>query len=290
MSKYDYVSAQTVEDAVRLLNEPGKRCIPLAGGTDIFVALRVNPLWFDRLVDISRIPELHQITLEGDQVTLGAAVTHSKVAKSPLIKKIAPFLSAGCESVGGPAIRNAGTVGGNVANAAACADSLPSLACLETIAYLRSPQGQRQVPAEELITAPHKTQIQPGEIITHFTFKKPSERAKSWFIKIGRRNAQSISRLSLAVIGSTNDAGIVDYIRICPGAAAATTIRFRSVEELILGEKPSKELVAAAGDRMVAEMIERTGRRWSTPYKEIALKAIAERALSNIFLQDGCLC
>jgi carbon-monoxide dehydrogenase medium subunit len=85
MAKFEYVLAKTMDDAVRLLNEPDIRSIPLAGGTDVYVALRVNPVWFDRLVDIRRIPELNEISIEGDQFKLGAAVTFSHAIKNPIL-------------------------------------------------------------------------------------------------------------------------------------------------------------------------------------------------------------
>lgn len=287
MAKFDYVLAKTMDDAVRLLNEPEIRSIPIAGGTDIYVALRVNPIWFDRLVDIRRIPELSQITQEGDLVSLGAAVTFSHAVQNPILQKVAPFLVEACKTIGGPAVRNCGTFGGNVSNAAACADSLPSLICLETVAHLRSPKGERQVKVEDLVTGPHQTQIEPGELLTHFTFKAPPESAKSCFIKVGRRKAQSISRLSIAVIGTVDAAGVVDYIRVCPGAAVASPVRFPKVEAVLLGNKPDKELIFAAADQLVSDMIESTGRRWSTEYKEITLKAITERSLTKIYLEDS---
>jgi CO/xanthine dehydrogenase FAD-binding subunit len=287
MAKFEYVLAKTMDDAVRLLNEPDIRSIPLAGGTDVYVALRVNPVWFDRLVDIRRIPELNEISIEGDQFKLGAAVTFSHAIKNPILQRVAPFLVEACKTIGGPAVRNCGTFGGNVSNAAACADSLPSLVCLEAVAHLRSTKGERQLKVEDLVTGPHQTQIEPGELLTHFTFKVPSENARSCFIKIGRRKAQSISRLSIAVIGTVDAAGVVDYIRVCPGAAVATPVRFPKVEDVLLGKKPDKETITVATDQLVADMIESTGRRWSTEYKEITLKAIAERSLTKIFLEDG---
>jgi len=287
MAKFDYVIAKTIDHAVGLLNEPGIRSIPAAGGTDIYVAIRINPLWFDRLVDIRRIPELTQITLAGDTVSIGAAVTFSHAIANPILQKSAPFLVEACKTIGGPAVRNCGTFGGNVSNAAACADSIPSLICLEASAHLRSAKGDRQVKVEDLVTGPHQTQIEPGELLTHFTFKVPPQGAKSCFIKIGRRKAQSISRLSIAVIGTVDRAGQVNFVRVCPGAAVATPVRFPKVENVLLGKTPDKQIITQAADQLVADMIESTGRRWSTEYKEITLKAIAERSLTKIFLEDG---
>ena len=286
MQKFDYVIPKTIDEAIKLLNEPGLRSIPAAGGTDIYVAIRVTPVWFDRLVDIRRIPELTQISQDGDLVSIGAAVTFSHAVTNPILRKVASFLVDACNTIGGPAVRNSGTFGGNVANAAACADSIPALVCLEAVAHLRSLKGERQVKVEDLVTGPHQTQIEPGELITHFTFKVPCDSAKSCFIKIGRRKAQSISRLSIAVIGTVDKSGAVDYLRICPGAAVATPVRFPNAEAVLLGKKPDKVSIAAAADQLVADMIKSTGRRWSTEYKEITLKAIAERSLTKIFMED----
>lgn len=287
MEKYDYRIARTIEEAVHFLNEPGVRAIPFAGGTDIFVDLRVNDLWFDRMVDIRRIPELTQIKEENGTVSIGAAVTFSKAIANPILQKAAPFLVEACKTIGGPAVRNSGTFGGNVANASASADSVPALVCMDTVAHLRSTSGERQIKVEDLITAPHKTSIAKGELITHFTFEVPPEDAKSCFIKIGRRKAQAISRLSIAVIGKTDPSGAIDYIRICPGAAVATPVRFPQIERELIGATPSKEVISTAADHLVAGMIASTGRRWSTEYKEVALKAIAERSLTKIFLEDS---
>jgi len=286
MAKFDYKIAETLEDAVQLLNEPGIRSIPLAGGTDIFVAIRVNPSWFDRLVDIQRIPQLTEINQEGTQIKIGAAVTFAGAIESPILQKAAPFLVEACKTIGGPAIRNCGTFGGNVANAAACADTIPALVCLEAKAHLQSSTGNRQMPVEELVTGPHMTQINEGELLTHFTFQLPPEGTKSCFIKIGRRKAQSISRLSVAVIGKVDQEGKIDYNRICPGAAIAKPSRFRNVESILMGKSPGKDLFSEVGNQLVSEMIASTGRRWSTEYKEVTLKAITERALTKIFLEE----
>ncbi len=283
MAKFDYKLAETLEDAVQLLNEPGIRSIPLAGGTDIYVEIRNNPLWFDRLVDVQRIPEMTEITQNGNMVEIGAAVTFSKAIQSPILQKNAPFLVTACKSIGGPAIQNSGTFGGNVSNAAACADTIPGLVCLEAIAHLKSSEGERQILVEELVTGPHKTQLNKGELLTKFSFQIPPEGAKSSFIKVGRRKVQSISRLSIAVVGRAVHDQKIDFIRICPGAAVAKPMRFRNVEALLLGKQPDKSLFAEAGQKIVEEMIASTGRRWSTDYKEVTLAAITERALKKVF-------
>jgi CO/xanthine dehydrogenase FAD-binding subunit len=282
MPRFDYVRAGSVPEALRFLAEAGLKSRPLAGGTDVLVYIRREKPPFDRLVDISRVPELKRIERRGDEVIIGAAVTFTEAAESALLQEVAPCLVEACLTVGGPAIRNTGTLGGNVANAAACADSLPPLTCLDAIAHLRSLAGARALPLSELIRGANRTAIRPDELLTHFTFLAPPADARQAFIKLGRRNAQAISRLSVAAIGRRDGQGRVDYVRLSPGAAMPVPRRLHEVEAMLLGQAPTDELLAAAGQRSAEAMIAATGRRWSTEYKEVAIQALIEQALRRV--------
>ena len=112
----------------------------------------------------------------------------------------------------------------------------------------------------------------------------PPAGAGQAFIKLGRRNAQAISRLAMAAAGRLDRAGRVDFARLAPGAAMPRTRRFTEVEALLLGQAPTDELLAAAGQMAAEVMISITGRRWSTEYKETAIQALAERALRSALL------
>lgn len=281
MPRFDYVRAHSIEHAVQLLAEPGHVSRPLAGGTDVLVYVRHEKPDFDRVVDITRVPELKIIERRGDEIVIGAAVTYTEAIESPLLQEVAACLVQACLTVGGPAIRNAGTLGGNVVNAAACADGVPPLVCLDAVAHLRSVDSKRSLPVGEFIQGANRTAIRPGELLTHFTFPVPPAGTRQAFIKLGRRNAQAISRLSMAAAGHLDAAGRVDYVRLVPGAAMPSPRRIRAVEEMLLGQYPTDTLLAAAGRQTAAAMIQVTGRRWSTEYKEIAIQALAERALQR---------
>ncbi len=287
MSRFDYVRAGSVTEALQLLAEPGLTSRPLAGGTDVMVSVRLERPPFDRLVDISRVPEMKIIECRGEQIAVGAAVTFSEAAESTVLQGVAGCLVQACLSVGGPAIRNAGTLGGNVINAAACADSLPALVCLDAVAHLRSRAGERALPVSELIRGAGRTAMGPGELLTHFTFPVPPAGARHAFIKLGRRNAQAISRLSMAAVGRLDARGRVDTVRLAPGAAMPSPRRFGEVEGMLLGQAPTDALLAAAGARTAEVMVAVTGRRWSTEYKEVAIQALAERALRSVLLQPS---
>jgi CO/xanthine dehydrogenase FAD-binding subunit len=279
MPRFDYVRALSVDQAVELMNDPRYASRPVAGGTDLLVLIRHQKPNFDRVVDLTRVPEMKLIEQRGDEVYIGASASFTEVAESEAIRQHAPCLVEAALTVGGPAIRNAGTIGGNTINAAACADGVPPLVCIDAVAHLASLSGSRSLLVSELVTGANKTAIRPGELLTHFTFPVPPAGSKQAFTKLGRRNAQAISRLSMAAAGRVDARGCVDYARLVPGAAMPTPRRFVAVEEMLLGQAPTDALLAAAGEKTAELMLEVTGRRWSTEYKEVAIAALAERTL-----------
>jgi CO/xanthine dehydrogenase FAD-binding subunit len=284
MPRFDYVRARSIEHAVELMSDPAHVSRPIAGGTDLLVLVRHQPPSFDRVVDLTRVPEMKLIERRQDEIYLGAAVSFTEAAESPLIRQFAPCLVEAALTVGGPAIRNSGTLGGNTINAAACADGVPPLVCIDAVAHLAGAAGSRSMLVSELITGANRTAIRPGELLTHFTFPLPPAGSRQAFAKLGRRNAQAISRLSMAAAGRLDAAGCVDFARLVPGAAMPTPQRFVAVEDMLLGETPSDELLAAAGAKTAELMLEVTGRRWSTEYKEVAISALAERTLRRALL------
>src|SRR5512135_1429628 len=149
MERFGYVRATSIPEAVALLNEPHLRSRVLAGGTDLVLLAREDRRLCDRVVDITLIADLHRVMACGDRVSIGAAATFSEVAQHPLVNATAPVLVQACRQVGAVQVRNMGTLGGNVANAAACADSLPALVCLDAVAEVLTPHALGEdTPAE----------------------------------------------------------------------------------------------------------------------------------------------
>jgi CO/xanthine dehydrogenase FAD-binding subunit len=283
MERFSYVRATSIAEAVALLNEPGIRSRPLAGGTDLVLLTRAEPALCNRVVDISLIPDLHRIHREGDRVVIGAAATFSEVIESPIVAQTAPVLIQACRQVGATQIRNMGTLGGNVANAAACADSLPALVCLDAVARVLTPQGRREWPVSELVREPNRTIIPAGGLLVSLSYQAPLPGSQSVFIKLARRNAMAISRLTVAALGRLDNAGRIAEARLVPGSATPQICRFNAVEAILLGQAPSRDLYQSAARLTAEEMIRLAGRRWSSEFKEPALIAMTARALARVF-------
>jgi xanthine dehydrogenase iron-sulfur cluster and FAD-binding subunit A len=285
---FDYIAVETIAEACDVLAGLGPEVAILAGGTDLLIELRRGTTKAPKMVlDISRVPELGGIGEADGGITIKPLTTHSKLARSELLQKFAPLLGSAAAAIGSPQIRGRGTVGGNIMNAAACADTVPPLIALGATVTLHSKEGSRELALAELFVKPYQTKANPDELLTAIRFPKLALGARSAFIKLGRRNALSISRMSVAAILQTGRDGRIVEARIVPGAAFPTWKRVPEAEQMLMGQKPGKKLFVAAGQKVSEEMIKATGRRWSTEYKEPVIAVLVRRALEQCASKVG---
>jgi CO/xanthine dehydrogenase FAD-binding subunit len=282
MKPFEYIQAQTLEETCTTLFKYGADAKILAGGTDLLIEFRrQNAKIPGAVIDISFLSELRTITNADDSIIIKPLATHNQIMHSDLVRNHASLLASASSTVGSPQIRNLGTVGGNVMNAATCADTIPPLIALGASVLLMSKHGTRKLALADLFVKPYKTKSQPDELLVEIQFPKLSANTTSSFIKLGRRNALSISRLSVAATLLRDQHGIITEARIVPGAALPVWRRITEAEKLLVGEKPSKELFALAGKKVSEVMISYTGRRWSTEYKEPVIAVLVRRALEQ---------
>ncbi len=286
-----------LDDALRYMwgcaQDQGNTARPIAGGTDLIVSARhaaagaaEQPAGW-RVVDISGLPEISGICVDGDEVCIGAATTHTEIEESDAILRTAPFLAEAAATIGSRQIRNRATIGGNVMNASPAADSLPPLVALSATATLASVRGRRRLPVAELVTGPYRTAATPDELLVDVRFRALEPKAQSVFIKVGRRRALAISRLATAVAALfDSDERILD-IRISAGAAFATPCRIGRAEQVVLGREYKVKLAEEAGREAARAMVCATGVRWSTEYKEPVLAAIITRAIRQCAAKEG---
>jgi carbon-monoxide dehydrogenase small subunit len=233
------------------------------------------------IVDISCVAELAGISERDGHIVIGPLVTHAQLQDSPLVQRAAPLLVSAAASIGGPQIRHRGTIGGNIMNAAACADTVPPLVALDATVTLQSSAGARELRLVDLFVKPYQTQARPDELLTAIRFPALPASARSAFLKLGRRNALAISRLSVAAVLEFDAAGCVAAARIAPGAVFPAWRRMTTAERMLVGKTPTTELLAVVGQKVSEEMIAETGRRWSTEYKEPVLAVLVRRALEQ---------
>ncbi|MGE5588982.1 MAG: FAD binding domain-containing protein [Clostridia bacterium] len=281
-----YAVPETLMEASAFLREHAGHAAVVAGGTDVLVRLRRRAgrgeehdlRW---LVDLSRIPGLSGVSSESGTIRIGALTTHDEIARSPIILKGAPLLAEACASVGSPQIRARGTIGGNIMNASPAADTIPALVALSATVRLSDVSGTRDIPITDVFDGPYKNRALPGEILTEVYFSALAPTCGCAFVKLGRREALAIARLSCAVVIERDDAGRVARAAIAPGACLPMPARVSSAEEILVGRFPDEPVVAAAAREAAEEMVRETGVRWSTEYKKPVLEATVRRAVGK---------
>src|ERR1017187_6754245 len=282
MKAFDYIAVETIAEACSVLAKHGSDVTILAGGTDVLIELRRGTTKAPKVIlDISGVPELGGIDEADGSITIKPLATHTSLLRSALVQKFAPLLGSAASAIGSPQIRDRGAGGGNIMNAAACADTVPPLIALGATVTLQSKAGRREMPLADLFVKPYQTKAMPDELLTTIRFPKLPPNARSAFIKLGRRNALAISRMSVAAVLQIGRDGRITEARIVPGAAFPTWKRVPEAEQMLVGQKPSEKLFAAAGQKVSEEMIKATGRRWSTEYKEPVIAVLARRALEQ---------
>jgi xanthine dehydrogenase iron-sulfur cluster and FAD-binding subunit A len=285
---FDYIAVNTVAEACNLLAAHGPELTILAGGTDVLIELRRGTTKAPKVVlDISGVPELGGIEEADGNIIIKALATHTELACSELVRQFAPLLGAAASAIGSPQIRDRGTVGGNIMNAAACADTVPPLVALGATVTLQSKGGCRELALADLFVKPYQTKAKPDELLTAIRFPKLAPGGRSTFIKLGRRNALAISRMSVAAVLQIGSDGKIVEARIVPGAAFPTWKRVPEAEQMLVGQKPEAKLFTAAGQKVSEEMIKATGRRWSTEYKEPVIGVLVRRALEQCVAEVG---
>jgi len=277
---FDYKAARTIQEACDLLWKAKGKAKIIAGGTDLMIGLRKEDQNPQLIVDITRIDELRKIEERDGTISIGAAVTHSEISSSPLIKKYAKALSDAASEIGSPQIRNLGTIGGNIINASPAADTLPPLMVLNAIGTVASNEGERQVPIYQLFRGPYETNLKPHELLVRVTFQKLSSGMKSSFVRLARRDAMAIARMSVAIVVEMEGRKKqIKDIRIAAGSVIPTPQRFSGAEDLLRGKSPDGETLQRASLKISETMVNQTGIRPSTSYKRPVIGALFIRGM-----------
>jgi len=219
MSEVDMRSARTVDEALAILRDETRT--PVAGATDVYVALNFGTFAPRSFLDIWSLDDLRLIWTHGDTLVIGALATYTELIQSHIVGERVPMLVEASRQVGGVQIQNRGTLGGNIANGSPAADGVPVLSACDAVVVLRSVDGERRVSINEFYTGYRKTVMKPDELIT--AIEIPPVKGKQWFRKVGTRAAQAISKIVMAAVRAPSP-------RISLGSVAPTVVRVPRTE------------------------------------------------------------
>src|SRR5436305_10822906 len=177
VSHRSLLEPKSLGDALTMLRDEAP-LTPMAGCTDLYVALNFGTLKETRFLNLWRLADLRTIELRSGMLSIGALATHTDIIRSPLVRKRLPMLAAASREVGGVQIQNRGTIGGNVANGSPAGDTLPVLAAADATIVLRSFRATRRVPFASFHTGYRRSVMQNDELIVGFEI--PRIEGRQW--------------------------------------------------------------------------------------------------------------
>lgn len=259
MQAFEYVAAQTIPEAVAVLDEKGQHARILAGGTDLIVQVREAKRAVDWMVDIKAIPEVNVLTHDAQNgLRLGSAVPCYEIYDVEAICENFPALVDATKIIGGTAIQGRAGVGGNLCNASPAADCIPPLIVHNATCVIAGPGGERELPVAEFCTAPGQTALERGEMLVELKIPQPPSNASSYYLRFIPRN-----EMDIAVVGAgaavTLDAAKENIVsaRIALAAVAPTPLFAEEASALLAGREISDEAIdeAAAAAQAIARPI-----------------------------------
>ena len=284
--------AGSVEDAVRLLLEHPQAQI-IAGGSDVLVQIREGRRAGAELVSIYGIDALRGVRYDEEgAIRIGSLTSFSHIAASPIIREKIAVLGEAVSLVGGPQIRNIGTIGGNTCNGVTSADSASTLFAWDAIVELTGPEGIRRLPIQEFYIKAGKVDLRPGELQTAIIIpKKAYEGYRGHYIKYAMREAMDIANLGCSVnTALSEDKSTIVDARIAYGVAGPIPMRAPSAEAAAKGRPVCRETVEAFARAVLQDIHPRDSWRAAKAFREHIAVEIAKRALiKSIELGGGVI-
>ncbi len=271
----EVLQPRTLEEALDM-KAAHPEAVPIAGGTDVMVAINFGLLRPPAMMDVSRLAELGAIHQDGDGVFVGAGVTYTRMIRE--LAAVTPLRQA-ARTVGSPQIRQRGTLGGNLGTASPAGDALPVLAAYDAEVELSSSaRGQRHVSWHEFLLGPKRSALQPDELILGARWRVP--RGAGSFSKVGTRNAMVIAVVGLCLVLDAER----QEVRVALGSVGPTILRAPEAERFI-GERLRQGAPLSSDDR--AEFGRRVAEaarpiddvRGTAVYRRRACAVLARRAL-----------
>ena len=248
MTVTDVVTPTGIGELVAALAVATPQTRLLAGGTDLVRSIRKPGSEPDTIIDLTGLADLTYVRLDGGTLRVGATTTFAALQWDPLVRGHALCLGLAAAQVGSAQIRNAGTIGGNIANASPCADGATALTALGAeVTTINGAGTSKTRPLGEVLLGPAQTSVAHDEAITEFSFPALGPEHRSAFAKIGSRTAVSVARLSAAlVVRFDAAAGTLDDVRVSLGAVGGVAFRASRLEEALAGRPPTRRRLSCS--------------------------------------------
>lgn len=289
LPRFEYLSPDTVEEALGLLNQYGQKAKVLAGGTDLISEMKWGEHKPEYVISLGRISGLDNIDYdEKSGLKLGALCKIAQIEKSDVIREYYPILSQAASVLASMEIRNRATVGGNLCTAAPSADMPPSLLALEARAVIASNEGERALPLEDFFAGPKKTVLKHDEILVRLEVPPMKPNSAGEYVKFGRRRAMEIAMIGVAALLTIEpkENQCID-LKLAFATAAPTPIRTKEAEKKLIGNKLDANIIETAAQMASEEASPRTSWRTTEEYRRDLIPVLTRRAIQTAWSRIG---
>ncbi len=306
--EFKYERPSSIEDALALLSEHGKGARPLAGGTDVVInmkyrsllqlvdgagskdakfeaAMRVPPI--DRpkvLVSLRELDELCGVKVDATKTTIGPRTTMVGFIDEPALEGKPSAIKDAAMIMGSPLIRNRATIGGNLVNARPAADTLVAAIAEGAILKLKSSKGERDVAANEFVTAPGRTVKKPDELLVAIEVQNAKGQGSA-YTRQGTRKQLEIPIVCVAAWLKLDSSKNVADARICLGAVGPTPLLAQKAAAVLVGSPPTPERLAEAAKTARSEAKPIDDFRAHADYRLDLVEVLTERTLKTALMR-----
>lgn len=281
MPNHEFHAPDDLKQACALLADEAIHPLAIAGGTDIMVRFnRHRRQRQETLVYLGKLG-LDYIREEDDKILVGACASLDAVAGSELIKQNLPLLAKACGEMASPAVRNAGTLGGNAVNNARHADGVAALTALGATVVIASTQGERAMAMVDFAAKPKSQALAGGGVVKHFAIEPLALNEKWAWEKMRQRKGESRSVVSVS-LRAAMEGGKCLGARLVVGCMAANPFASKAAAELLAGQVPSEALIEKVVQGVLAECEPVSDARASAWYRRQAAAALVRRVLFQL--------
>ncbi|HWW23985.1 MAG TPA: FAD binding domain-containing protein [Edaphobacter sp.] len=281
VAQYDLTAPTTLDAVLEILANSPENYTPIAGGTELMVALGAGHLQPRKLISLWNLEELRFIEEATDAIIIGAGSTFTDIRNHPAIAKHLPLLTQAASWTGSIANQNRATIGGNIVNASPAADTPPALLVYDATLTLVSIRGERTIPYRDFHLSYKKIDLAPDELLHSITILSNFKSYKTYIRKVGTRNAQAISKVALAAIART-DNNIIETIRIAAASLREIPTRLYATEQSLINKPLTPKTIAHARTTLINESKPIDDIRSTSKYRTAAAANLLEEFLRSL--------
>jgi CO/xanthine dehydrogenase FAD-binding subunit len=289
LKNFEYFEPTKLEDACALLQRYQDDGRILAGGTDLLIKMRSGSIAPKHVISLEKISVLKQFSSFPDgRMSIGACVTIGALEFSPFLISRMRLLHEACSRLGSSQIRNMATLGGNLCNAAPSADCAPPLLVLDASVSIVGPEGERKEPLTKFFVGPGFTSLKADEIVTEIWIPRIDGKWEGTYIKHSRRREMDLATVGVAVLVKVDaDKEICTEARIGLGAVGPTPFRAERAERILMGQRPTLDLLGQVSSVASDETRPITDVRASAEYRKHITRVNVRRGLEHCFANLG---